>query len=617
MSSCPSAFAWVHKRDGRLVPFDADRISRALFAAGESVGRADAFASRELTDSILHFLRAEASGTPTTAQIAELVVKVVRELGQPALARAFAEAQTRKAESGKQAEEDHRQSGVWKGSTEGWDPRPDLRWAGGANIGPTTIQLGQWADALPSPVNLAWRTAGLCLHDYALREVYKRDLVAVQADGLLTLAGLDSPLELAAGVLGIAGTDSAGLVEAVEEARSLAGEYVAVDGPEYLLARAGAAKDAVREFVRELAIGLRLTRLQAVINLNIAVPPPWAEALAEGPLFEQNRQGPETQQTAELLDQLTEHLLAPGVLGSAVRVDWHLSERDFVADKTGSLVRIARRAVEGAPVAFVLDRPRRPIALAEGLDRQHPAVLLVVGLHLPRLLEQCGPQTDPALFLRKLDSLARLALSAATQKRDFLRRHGCGRPTVNRGFVLDRARLVAVPVGLDSATQTLLGRGLSSGGAAREFAQQVVHRLQSVLREDARAHTLDTCVDSALGCRLTSAGQGNDEPSDVSHPISDRRWPLARDAAGLTSWDPKASPRDQLLAASALHGTAGAGSVPVLVTEERPLSAEELVDLLRLAWQQTEVTRIRFLRPVPQQRQLTASWEKSAGTGDG
>src|SRR5439155_3115481 len=120
------------------------------------------------------------------------------------------------------------------------------------------------------------------------------------------------------------------------------------------------------------------------------------------------------------------------------------------------------------------------------LDRQHAAVLLVVGLHLPRLLEQSGPRIDPPLFLRKLDSLARLALSAATQKRDFLRRHSNGRPNVNRGFALDRARLLAVPVGLDSATQTLLGHGLSSGGSAREFAQQVVRRLQSVLRKNAQ-----------------------------------------------------------------------------------------------------------------------------------
>lgn len=614
ISSSPTPFAWVHKRDGRLVPFDADRISRALFAAGESLGRPDAFASRELTDSILHFLYAETSGTvPSTAQIAELVVKVVRELGQPSLAKAFADAQTRKAESGKQAEEDQRQSAAWTGETEGWDSRSDFRSAVGANVGPTLVQLAQWVQTLPSPASLAWRTASACLRDYTLREVYARDLVAAQADGLLTLTGLDTPLELAAQVLGIGGTRTADLVETVEEARSLAGEYVALDGPEYLLARAGTAKGAVREFLRALAVGLRLTRLQAVINLNCALPPPWAEVLAEGPLFEQHRQGPETQETADLLDQLLEALLVPGALRSAVRVDWHLSERDFVTDKMAGLLRLARRALEGVPLAFAFDRPRRPVALAEGLDRQHPAVLLIVGLHLPRLLEQSGPRIDPPLFLRKLDSLARLALSAATQKRDFLRRHNYNRPNVHRGFVLDRARLVVVPVGLDHAVQTLLGHSFGSGGSAREFAQQVVHCLHSVLRKDAQASMLDTCVDSTLAYQLAPAGQEWEQLDAGKQlwPISDGRWPTTREAAGLTPWDPTTTMKDQLLSAGLLHAAAGTGTAALLLTEERPISPDELVQLLRYAWQQTAVTRIRFLRKVPQPRQLTAPWEKS------
>ena len=84
--------AWVHKRDGRQEPFDADKISRALFAASESLQRPDAFLARELTDGVVHFLTEETDdAAPTTIQIAELVVKVVRELGQPALAAAFAE----------------------------------------------------------------------------------------------------------------------------------------------------------------------------------------------------------------------------------------------------------------------------------------------------------------------------------------------------------------------------------------------------------------------------------------------------------------------------------------------------------------------------------------------
>src|SRR5438128_3168197 len=90
--------SWVYKRDGRLVPFEPDKISRALFAASETLGQPDPFLARELTDGVLHFLAAETDGDrlPTSA-IAELIIKVVRELGQPALARAFADAATAKS----------------------------------------------------------------------------------------------------------------------------------------------------------------------------------------------------------------------------------------------------------------------------------------------------------------------------------------------------------------------------------------------------------------------------------------------------------------------------------------------------------------------------------------
>src|ERR1700736_2891490 len=91
--------AWVRKGDGRLEPFEADKISRALFAATEGLGRPDAFLARELTDGVVHFLAVESDGkVPRTAQVAELIVKVVRELGQPAVARAFQEGHDAKDE---------------------------------------------------------------------------------------------------------------------------------------------------------------------------------------------------------------------------------------------------------------------------------------------------------------------------------------------------------------------------------------------------------------------------------------------------------------------------------------------------------------------------------------
>jgi len=282
-----------------------------------------------------------------------------------------------------------------------------------------------------------------------------------------------------------------------------------------------------------------------------------------------------------------------------VRVDWHLGRNDFTADASTTLLRLARRALEGLPLAFAFDRPRRVVSLAEGLDWPHPAALLTVRLHLPRLIEQSGSDLDVPLFVKKLGSLARLALSAAKQKRDFLRRHIHNRPFLEEGFLLDRARLVVAPVGLEAAAQMLLGHGLCSGGSAPEFARQVVQRLHSVLQQDGRACVLDTCVDSAPECEYETSLSEN----------RGREIPV-REACGLTAWDATAGAKSQLRAASVLHGVVGSGTAAVLLPEDALPSAEEIAELLTYAWKQTEVVRVRFVRMVRPQQQLAVPWEK-------
>src|SRR5262249_4278882 len=87
----PAPPTWVRKRDGRQEEFDADKISRALFAATEDLGEPDAFLARALADAAVGFLALDWEGrTPTTEEVREVVARVVRELGQPALAEAFA-----------------------------------------------------------------------------------------------------------------------------------------------------------------------------------------------------------------------------------------------------------------------------------------------------------------------------------------------------------------------------------------------------------------------------------------------------------------------------------------------------------------------------------------------
>jgi hypothetical protein len=561
--------SWISKRDGRLVPFEADKICRSLFAVTEALGRPDAFLARELTDGVLHFLPGELDGAlPTTAGVAELVVKVVRELGYPHIAQRF--------------------TGYVKA-----EPMPAPASSGRSRPRPASPVEGWLHEA---PARLTALAAGECLREFSLSEVFPRELVAAHQDGLLTLTGLESPLELAGCVLGGGVRNQPvglGVIESVRQVRGCAGELVAVDGPEYaLLPLAGDEDRLAAEYARELRTALSATGLAAAVNLNGRAPPSWASDPAEGPLFAPLRRPPDDDRRRRLADALLAELLAPPADGEddrpALRVAWHLADADFEPDAQPRLTRLARRALEGAPVEFRFDRPKRPVALAEGLDRRHPAVLTVVGVHLPRLAQQLGAVgPDVERFLSKLGILARLAKSAGHAKQDYLRKHG--RPAVLRGFLVERARLLVVPVGLGAVVETLAGRPLCPPGPGLELARQIVQRLRTALAEDRPRH-LETAVESPFGPL---------RPPDGT--------PQPEDEPGLTGWGADAPTRQQLRSASVLSVAADGGTAELLWEPERPPTAEEAAGLLRTAWQQSEVVRLRF-RPPPPQRQLLADW---------
>jgi hypothetical protein len=232
-------------------------------------------------------------------------------------------------------------------------------------------------------------------------------------------------------------------------------------------------------------------------------------------------------------------------------------------------------ALNGAALRFVFDRPRRPVPLAEGVDRRHPAALLTVGVHLPRLAEHPGADGDPMRFLKKLGSLARLALSAAVQKREFLRQQD----RFKSGFILDRARLVVAPVGLDAVVRRFAGTGLCSAGL--EFGKQIVQTLRDVLRQDGGLSRLGTCLDGPDDFRL-----GNDALTVES-------------VAGLTPWDGTAPLKSQLRSAGALHAAAEGGTAALFAPDNPTPTAETAAEWLRSAWKQSDVTRVRLMRGHP------------------
>jgi hypothetical protein len=571
--------AWVSKRDGRLVPFEADKISRSLFAATETLGRPDAFLARELADGVVHFLTLEGDGTPpSTTQIAELVVKVVRELGQPALAAAYAQhGRQRPAKTGKGGDKETRRQGE----------------EGGSLSPPLLVSLSPRAADAPLVEVLA-----ACTRAYALQAVFTRDLVAAQDAGLLTLTGLDAPDRLADCVLAAPARPGADLTAAVEETARLAGRCVVLDAPEHLLAVSGRADaEGAADLVRRFLLGLRLTGLHAVVNLNCAAPPSWADELAEGPLFDTQRSRPRPDVLLPLGEQMAAAFLEPGPTTGRVRIDWHLGQRDFTPSGRERLLRVARLALDGAPLGFVFDRPRRPVPLAEGVDRTYPAVLLAVGLHLPRLAEQSGVGGDGERFLKKLGSLARLALSAAVQKREHLRRQDRARPAdqadapaLTSGFLLDRARLMVAPVGLDAVVRRLSGAGMGEGGASLELGKQIVERLRDVLRQDGRSAHLDACVDGPFDFRVGPPDGG--------------RWPELASAAGVTPWNAATPLKAQFHAGGVLHAAAEAGTLALFVPDDHPLTAEQVAGWLR-SLRHAEVVRVRLIRGAPAPRQLT------------
>jgi hypothetical protein len=356
------------------------------------------------------------------------------------------------------------------------------------------------------------------------------------------------------------------LLESLEEARGVAGEFVVLDGPEYGLRQHG----ETARFVRELSSGLRLMGLRAIVNLNSAAPPPWADDLAEGPLFTGHR-SQESHGRDDVADALRE-----GLAEESVRVDWHLADRDFAPGAIPRLLRVLRAAADGAPVAFVFDRSRRAVQLAEGLDRRYPALLTNVGVRLDQLAART-PLSQPESYLQRLGSLARLALSAALQKRNFLRRHTASRPGLGRGFLLDRARLSVSPLGLEATARRFTGQGVWEGPAGLEFARAVLQRLQTSLRQDGQSCRLETTL---------APGLTND------HPPSDPPAPLA---AG------------KRLRKASWFADSDLGTVQLALTPGELAAPVGQVEALRQLWRQTDVARVRFTPPHGS-RQLVAAW---------
>jgi hypothetical protein len=493
--------AWVKKRDGRVVVFDPDVISQDLFNATEALGHGDAFLARELTEGVLHFLAADdGNAIPTTDSIAELVVKVVRELRQPALAQAFA-----------------------------GRPRQGDR------------------DAPQHPERIAQEA----MERFALATVFTRDVAAAHREGLLQLTGLAAPLQLAAAVL----APGPNIAQAIADARRGIAGWLVLDGPEYAL-----EESELPEYVRTLAPVLQATGLTARLQLNCANPPRWAVVTAHGPLF---AEPPPLIRCSDKAEALRDAVLA--LDSYKFVIDWHLGASDFEPSRHDALLKLAQCLLNGRSVACSFDRPRREVLLGPGLDRNHPALLMTVGVDLACLLQHVGKVNDIERLLPKLASLAGLAVSAGVQKRQFLRGDEAD-AVLERSLLRERARLLVAPIGLEAVVRQLTASDLGGSKEAVDVGRRILQQLSETLAAEGQRRLVD-CVIDAPHCLGESQ-----EPGE---------FVLAPARQQLRFWDRP-------------HSGTPAGSSMVSIDEGA--GPREVAELLEFAWNDTGIGRLRLQR---------------------
>lgn len=445
---------WVEKRDGRREPFDADKISQALYAATEAIGSPNAFLAREMSDGVVHFLGQENEAeTIATGQIAEVVEKVVRELGQPELAQAYAR-QGRTIGLAAEQIKAHRQ-------------QPSV-----------TIFDKDY------PESVVQR----CLETYSLHVVFSRDLAAAHRSGLLELSEatyLQTPRLLESIVL--EPTQAQTSISSwnlgwsqVRDASRRAGCGIVVDGAEWLVAAHG--PDWLEGFVA----GLDAFQRQAVLNVHAATPPAWTAQIGAGPLFGASSASDDLGRQAAITTILDTRARDPQNW-HVWQVNWHVQESDLDDARRGAPLQ---RLMAQHALIFTLDRSRQPVMLFWGMDRNHPAVCLTVGLRLSVFLRQAGIDGDGAKVIAKLPSLARMAVSAGVQKRNYLRRM---HPELSRAFLLDRALLVIEPSELESVVVAIAGTEQSK--LALDVGRHILQTLRNVAVQAGQANGLDVLLD--------------------------------------------------------------------------------------------------------------------------
>jgi len=79
----------IKKRDGRIVPFDQEKITTAIWKAAKSVGGKDKSLAKQLSDQIVKIINEKFKDVPDVEQIQDIVEKTLTETGHYKTAKAY------------------------------------------------------------------------------------------------------------------------------------------------------------------------------------------------------------------------------------------------------------------------------------------------------------------------------------------------------------------------------------------------------------------------------------------------------------------------------------------------------------------------------------------------
>ncbi|HOO70475.1 MAG TPA: ribonucleoside triphosphate reductase [Spirochaetota bacterium] len=91
MNSPETVIEYIRKRDGRIVPFQHDKITDAIFKAAQAVGGSDRITAQSVSDSVFGILSIiyKDGRIPTVENVQDLVEKMLIERGHAKVAKAY------------------------------------------------------------------------------------------------------------------------------------------------------------------------------------------------------------------------------------------------------------------------------------------------------------------------------------------------------------------------------------------------------------------------------------------------------------------------------------------------------------------------------------------------